>query len=475
MFSSMKIRNILLFIALISVQLLLAQIKVASILGNNMVLQRNAEIKLWGTSKPNDKLTIKVGWNNSTLKTISDANGKWLVKIKTTEAGGPFLITIASSKEKLTLNNILLGEVWLCSGQSNMEMPIAGFNDQPVIGMNEALVDAENENIRLFTVKKTALDIPQDTCSGNWDVANPLSVGKFSAVGYFYARELQRKLNVPVGMICSSWGGTRIESWMSKETISNFPISKAKTPIKKAGDPSQPSRLFNGMIHPILNFTIKGAIWYQGETNRFNANEYADLMAAMVTNWRTDFGVSQFPFYFVQIAPYNYGDNKGLISAYLREAQVKASLKIPNSGMVSTIDLGEEKGIHPSEKLTVAKRLTYWALSETYNKKGIAFQNPLFKMAMVQDSMMVITFDNLENGLTSFGKEITNFEIAGDNKVFYSAKASIVKKQIQITCPEVKKPIAVRYCFCNYPQGKGFIYNTAGLPVFPFRSDDWKE
>ena len=471
----MKMKTLLLLLALLSALLVQAQIKVASILGDNMVLQRNSEVKLWGKSKPNDNLTIKVGWNKLTLKTVSNADGKWLVKVKTSEVGGPYIITIASGKEKLTLNNILLGEVWLCSGQSNMEMPLKGFGDQPVLGVNDALVDAENDNIRLFTVKKSASDTPQDTCSGMWDVANAKSVGQFSAVGYFYARELQRKLNVPVGMICSSWGGTRIESWMSSQAINNFPISKAKTPIKKEGDPSQPSRLFNGMIHPILNFTIKGAIWYQGETNRFNANEYTDLMTAMVNNWRTDFGLEQFPFYFVQIAPYSYGDNNGLISAYLREAQMKASLKIPNSGMVSTVDIGEEKSIHPSEKLTVAKRLTYWALSETYNKKGIAFQNPLYKMAVAQDSMMVITFDNAENGLTSYGKELSNFEIAGDNKVFYPAKASIVKKQLQVGCSEVKKPIAVRYGFCNYPQGKGFLYNTAGLPIPPFRSDDWKE
>jgi sialate O-acetylesterase len=471
----MKIKNLLLLIALSSVTFLPAQLKIASILGDNMVLQRNSEVKLWGESKPNDKLTIKVSWDKSILKTVADADGKWLLKIKTTEAGGPYQITIFSGKEKLTLTNILLGEVWLCSGQSNMEMPIRGFNDQPIFGMNDALVDAENENLRLFTVKKVALDTPQDTCSGNWEVANALSVGKFSAVGYFYARELQRKLNVPVGIICSSWGGTRIESWMSKETISNFPISKAKKPVKKEGDPSQPSRLYNGMIHPILNFTIKGAIWYQGETNRFNANEYADLMTAMVASWRADFGVGQFPFYFVQIAPYNYGDSKALISSYLREAQLKASLMILNSGMVSTVDIGEEKSIHPSEKLTVAKRLTYWALSETYNKKGITFQNPIFKIAEAKDSMMVVSFDNTENGMTSFGKEISNFEIAGDNKVFYPAKAVIVKKQLQVACPEVKKPLAVRYCFCNYPQGKGFLYNTAGLPVPPFRSDDWKE
>ncbi|MEI8086278.1 MAG: sialate O-acetylesterase [Paludibacter sp.] len=471
----MKINNLLLLFALFSVLFLQAQIKTASILGDNMVLQRNSEVKLWGTSKPNDKLIIRVGWDKSTIKTTTDENGKWLVKTKTTQAGGPYLITIESGKEKLTLHNIMLGEVWLCSGQSNMEMPMVGFNDQPIVGMNDVLVDAENDNLRLFTVKRSAMDSPQDTCTGIWDVANAKSVGKFSAVGYLYARELQRKLNVPVGIICSSWGGTRIESWMSKEAISNFPISKAKTPVKPAGDPSQPSRLFNGMIHPILNFTIKGAIWYQGETNRFNANEYADLMTAMVNSWRSDFGVGPFPFYFVQIAPYNYGDNKGLMSANLREAQQKASLKIPNSGMISTVDIGEEKSIHPSEKITVAKRLSYWALSETYNKKGIAFQNPLFKMAVAQDSMMVITFDNTENGLTSYGKELSNFEIAGDNKVFYPAKASIVKKQIQVTCPEVKKPIAVRYCFCNYPQGKGFLYNTAGLPVPPFRSDDWKE
>lgn len=471
----MGIKNLLTAFAIISTFILQAQIKTASVLGNNMVLQRNSEVKLWGTSKPNEKLKIRVGWDKSTLKTLSDENGKWLVTVKTTEAGGPYLISIVAGKEKISLKNILLGEVWLCSGQSNMEMPVSGFNDQPVIGMNDAFVDAENDNIRLFTVKKSASDSPQDTCTGEWKITNAKTVSKFSAVGYFYARELQRKLNIPVGIICSNWGGTRIESWMSNETISNFPIAKAKSIPKPTGDPSQLSRLYNGMIHPILNFGIKGIIWYQGETNRFNANEYPDLMFAMVHNWRKDFGLGQIPFYFVQIAPYHYGDNKGLIAANLREAQLKASSIIPNSGMISTIDIGEEKCIHPAEKLTVAKRLSYWALSGTYNKKGIAFKNPVVKSASVQDSTIVVSFDNTENGLTSFGKELSNFEIAGENKVFYPAKAIIVKKQIQVTCPEVKKPIAVRYCFCNYPQGKGFLYNTAGIPVPPFRSDDWEE
>ena len=209
-----------LFIIVLSVK---AELKVASVLGNNMVLQRNTEVKIWGKATPAKSLKITTGWNNGVVAAVADEKGNWMTKLKTTEAGGPYTIKIEMGKEKIELNNILLGEVWLCSGQSNMEMPVLGFPYQPVLGSNDALLDADNPNLRLFTVKKAPMSTPQDTCNGKWEVSNAESVGKFSAVGYFYAKLLQQKLKVPVGIICSSVGGTRMEAWMNNKTLANFP------------------------------------------------------------------------------------------------------------------------------------------------------------------------------------------------------------------------------------------------------------
>lgn len=467
----MNLKNIAIIIFLLLCFQVLAEIKVASVLGDNMILQRNTEVSLWGKSKPNEKLTINTGWNNAKIVTLSNERGDWKVKVKTADAGGPYTIKIATQREKVVLNNILLGEVWLCSGQSNMEMPVAGFNDQPVNGSNDMLVDAENNNIRLFTLQKASVATPQDTCVGKWEIATAESVARFSAVGYLYAKQLQQKLRVPVGMICSSWGGSRIEAWMSKESISKFPEALRQTTQEKTMQHQRASQLYNGMIAPIINYTIKGAIWYQGESNIDNYTDYAVLMTEMVANWRNEFGMGDFPFYYVQIAPFSY-KNK-INSALQRDQQKEAMAMIPNSGMVSTIDIGEEKIIHPAEKETVAKRLAYWAFAETYGVKGISYKSPTFKSMMVKDSVVLLTFDNIVNGLTTFGKEVECFEVAGQDSVFYSAKMSIYNKQVSVWSPQVKTPVAVSYAFRNYPATKGFLYNTAGLPVLSFRTDNW--
>jgi len=471
----MKTRSLILSLFLSFALLLQAQIKIASVLGDNMVLQRNTEVKIWGTSIPNDKLTISTGWDKAKINTVSNEKGQWMVKVKTMNAGGPYNILVSNAKQNITLKNILLGEVWLCSGQSNMEMPMLGFSDSPINEANDLLMDADNNNIRLFTVKKASMTAPQDTCEGDWTMANAESVGKFSAVGYLYARQLQRKLNVPVGMICSSWGGSRIEAWINKDYMSKFPEPLRFTTQEKTPAHHKASQLYNGMINPIKNFVIKGALWYQGESNRNEYQYYAGLMSGLIENWRNDFGIGQFPFYFVQIAPYAYNNSKDILSGKFCDEQLKASLAIPNCGMVSTIDLGEEKNIHPAEKEIVAKRLVYWAVSETYGIKGIAYKNPYFKTAIAKDSTMFVSFENAALGLSSYGKELSNFEIAGEDKVFYPAKAVITAKQVKVSAPEVKKPIAIRYGYCNFPEGKGFLYNCAGLPVPSFRSDDWEK
>lgn len=458
----------------ISLQLLLhAEIKVASVLGNNMVLQRNTEVKIWGKANPNEKLTLKASWNKDKITASCNEKGEWLVKVKTTEAGGPYTISISGGKEKVTLQNILLGEVWLCSGQSNMEMTMAGFGDSPINGSNEMLADADNNNIRLFTVKRLSIETPQDTCVGKWETANAESVSRFSATAYTYGKQLQQKLKIPVGLICSSWGGSRIEAWINKESIANFPEPLAQTTLEKTPIHHKASQLYNGMIAPITNFAIKGGIWYQGESNITNYKDYAALMAGMVGNWRKDFAVGNFPFYYVEIAPYWYNNSKAINSALQRNEQLKAMSLIPNSGMASTMDIGEEKNIHPAEKEIVGKRLAYWALSETYGMKGISYKSPTFKSMIVKDSVALISFDNVVNGLSTFGKEVESFEIAGQDSIFYPAKMNIIQKQARVWSPKVKTPVAVRYGFCNYPTTQGFLYNTAGLPVPSFRTDNW--
>mgnify|MGYP000848869458 FL=1 len=469
----MNSKFILLGIFLLSVLSLNAKIKVAPILGDNMVLQRNTEVKLWGTADPNQKLTLTTSWNKAKISTVANDKGEWLVKAKTTEAGGPFTVTITSGKEKVQLQNILLGEVWLCSGQSNMEMPMVGYNDQPVNGSNNALAEAENCQIRLYNVKRVSIATPQDTCVGEWSVASAKSASSFSAVGYFYAKQLQKALKVPVGVINSSWGGSRIEAWIDAETMKKFPESLKTTTHEKTGANQRASHLYNGMIAPIKNYGIRGAIWYQGESNRSEYQYYAGLTKAMIENWKRDFELKELPFYFVQIAPYSYNDSKDILSGKFYDEQLKASLEIPHTGMVATVDFGEEFCIHPAEKETVAKRLSYWALSETYKIEGISYKNPVYKSLQVKDSALVVSFDNLGTGLSSFGKELTNFEVAGEDKVFYPATAKIRSKQVVLYAPEVKKPVAARYCYVNYPSGKGFLYNTAGLPVLPFRTDNW--
>lgn len=466
---------ILLCLVVIATGILNAKIRVASLLGDNMVLQRNSEVKLWGKADPNQKLNVTTAWSKEKISTTADDKGNWLVKVKTTEAGGPYIISITSGKEKVLLQNVLLGEVWLCSGQSNMEMPVAGYGDSPINGSTDALITAANNNIRLYTVAKASMAEPQDTCRGTWSVASAESVARFSAVGYFYARQLQQCLNVPVGMICSSWGGSRIESWIKNDVITGFADAYKQTTQEKTPQHHRASRLYNGMIAPLVNYNIKGALWYQGESNIVNYQDYAALQAAMVKNWRADFGVGEFPFYFVQIAPHWYNNSLASNSALQREAQFNAMKLTPNSGMITSVDLGEERNIHPAEKAILSKRLALWSLSETYKINGLPYKSPVYKSMVVKDSVAVISFDNIINGLTTNGKTVDCFEIAGQDSIFYPAKLTIVQKQARIYSPKVKVPVAVRYHFCNFAQTNGFLYNTAGLPVMPFRTDSWKK
>lgn len=454
-------------------QLSFGEIKVASVLGDNMVLQRNTEVKLWGKALPNEKLTIKTEWNNASVATKCNEKGDWLLKVKTTEAGGPYTITIASKNEKFILNNILLGEVWFCSGQSNMAMSVSGGPDQPVNGSTDMLLNAADNNIRLFKCKNAYAPVPLDSCSGKWEVSSAETVEKFSVIGYLFAKQIQQALKVPMGIISSSWGGSRIEAWMNRETLNNFPDALKQTKQPDIQPNKKASYLYNGMINPFININFKGVLWYQGESNIVNYYDYAALFSTMVNGWRKDFGIGNFPFYFIQIAPYNYKNSKSVSSALQRDEQFKSMSLIPNSGMVSTIDIGEENCIHPAEKATVAKRLALWALSETYGFKGLPYKSPSFNKMEINDSIATISFNNAENGLSTFGQEVGCFEIAGTDSLFYPANMKISQKKVRIWSPNVKSPVAVRYAFSNFPKTTGYLYNTAKLPVIPFRTDDW--
>jgi len=351
-------------------------------------------------------------------------------------------------------------------------MPVKGYMSQPVLGSNEAIATSSNPAIRLFTVKKASNLLPQDDFTGSWKNCEPENVSEFSATAYFFGLMLNKALKVPIGLINTSWGGTRIEPWISEDGFKRFDF--VKLPDKnQQGTLSQqtPTVLFNAMINPMVGYGIKGAIWYQGESNRNEANQYFQLLPGMVENWRALWGIGDFPFYYVQIAPFDYGPS-GLNSAFLREAQLKASTAIPGIGMACIMDIGEKDIIHPANKKAGSDRLAYLALVNTYGKTGYAASGPILKEMTVSGQVVKLTFNNAVNGLTSYGKELACFEVAGANKRFYPAKAFIIGGGITLICPNVAEPVAVRYAFKDFIVGD--LFNTEGLPASSFRTDTWE-
>jgi sialate O-acetylesterase len=448
-----------------------AEIKMPSIFGDNMVLQQQTEVAVWGTASINATVRVTTSWNNKSYSVRAGNDGKWKLKVVTPAAGGPYEMTISDSKT-FKLRNIMIGEVWVCSGQSNMEMPVKGYMSQPVLGSNEAIATSSNQAIRLFTVKKASSLKPLDDFSGSWKNCEPENVSEFSATAYYFGLMLNKVLKVPVGLINTSWGGTRIEPWISEEGIKNFDFVKLPDKNQQGAlSPQTPTVLFNAMINPIVGYGIRGAIWYQGESNRNEPLQYVKLLPGMVDNWRKVWGVGEFPFYYIQIAPFDYGPT-GMNSAYLREAQLKASTAIPNIGMASIMDLGEKDCIHPANKKAGSDRLAFLALTNTYGKSGFASSGPVLKDMTITGSVIKLTFNNAANGLTSFGKELSCFEVSGSNKRFFPAKAFITGGNITLFCPSIAEPVAVRYAFKDYITGD--LFNTEGLPASSFRTDDWE-
>ncbi|WP_242094489.1 sialate O-acetylesterase [Aestuariivivens sediminicola] len=447
---------------------LFAQLELPPLFNDHMVLQQKEMVSIWGTDHPNTAITVVGSWNESAT-TTADANGKWKVKLKTTEAGGPYTLTVQGSSE-VVFNDILMGDVWICSGQSNMEMPLKGFRSQPVTGSNEAILNSTNNKIRLFTVKRNPSLVPVDTVSGAWLKSHPLTSKEFSAVAYFFGRKLNDVLDIPIGLIGVSWGGSSIETWMDKETLSQY-----KTVDLAEAIPDSPQRahtlLYNGMIHPIQDYTNKGFLWYQGESNRMNSDDYLDLFPAMIRQWRTQWGQENLPFYYVQIAPFGY---RGKNAAYIREAQLKAMNAVKHVGMAVTLDIGDCQYIHPPEKRVVGERLAYWALAKDYGMDGIAYSGPVYeKMEKTDDGKINLFFSYSDNGLISFDKALAGFTIAGEDRIFYPATAIVNRTgAVTVSSEMVPNPVAVRYAFESCPEAT--LFNIEGLPASSFRTDDWE-
>lgn len=447
-------------------------VEIPSIFSDNMVLQQNSEVAFWGKARPGENITIRPSWNGKSYSVRASTDGKWKTRIPTPRAGGPFAVTIKGDNT-ITLNNVLIGEVWICSGQSNMEMTMSGYMNQPVKGALEHIATSSNDRIRLITVPRVMKPIPSDDIDGaEWLTCNPESVSRFSATAYFFGMMINRVLDVPVGLISVNWSGSRIEPWMSREALSAFDwVTLPSEEMDPANIPFQtPVVMYNAMINPVAGFGIRGAIWYQGESNRLEPERYMKLFPAMVADWRKAWGTGDFPFYFVQIAPFDYG-NSSQNSAFMREVQMKLAEAVPNTGMACVMDTGEKDNIHPADKKAAGDRLAYQALAKTYSIKGIQCDGPVLKEMKVEGNIVKLTFNNAPNGLTSYGKTLSCFEVAGPNKRFYPATAVITWAGITLFSPSVSEPVAVRYAFRDFITGD--LFNTEGLPASSFRTDNW--
>ncbi|WP_231490892.1 sialate O-acetylesterase [Pedobacter sp. Leaf170] len=476
---NINLHKIILSISLITFALFSnATVKPASIFTNHMVLQQQSKVAIWGWAKPSSKLKIITSWNKESYSVNTDTEGKWKVKIATPSAGGPYTIEF-NDGEKLILSDILIGEVWFCGGQSNMELPMKGYKGQPNIGSNEAILKSKNPNIRLYTVPRSSITEKKDNSKASeWKLSEPEVVANFSATAYYYGKLLHEILDVPVGIINDSFSGSSIEAWMSPEDLKPFPEIKIPSKTDSIKEVSRtPTTLYNGMLYPVIGYGIKGVIWYQGESNYERPDQYENLFPAMVSSWRKNWDIGEFPFYYAQIAPYNYAQlapfHKGgkYNSAFLRDAQRKSLSKIPNAGMAVLMDIGEENMIHPSRKKEGAERLAYLALSEIYGVKGFNAKSPLYESLTIDKNTAVVKFKDVANGLTSFSKQLSLFEIAGADKKFYPAKAVIKGSSVVVSAEEVKNPIAVRYAFKDFVIGD--LFGNDGLPVSSFRTDDW--
>ncbi|MBK1879737.1 sialate O-acetylesterase [Pelagicoccus mobilis] len=483
-----------------------AEVKLPSVFTDHMVLQRNVELPIWGSADPGEKVRVK--FNGQSLRVKADENGKWQVELQPMEAGGPFELLVMG-KNKLTVRDVLIGEVWVCSGQSNMEWPVAASDNAEV-----EIASANNSMIRFLTVPKNGTQVRQDDFEGAWEVCSPDSVREFSAVGYFFGRRLQQTLGVPIGLIDNAWGGSAAEAWMPRyafesdpelagilpdwdkriaafsdevleKQLQDYEVQRAKwiEDGRKGRSPRKPhdirinqhrpANIFNGGVAPILGYGIKGVIWYQGETNAGRARQYHKTFPLMISTMRDEWGQGDFPFYWVQLADFKDETDSAVEEnswAEVREAQTATMKYIPNGGQAVIIDVGEGRDIHPRNKQVPAERLARWALANQYEIE-MEYRSPEYSSMEIEGNKAVLSFDYVGERLYCFDvPSPKGFAIAGENGVFVHAEARLEgKDRIVVWSDKVDAPVAVRYGWANNPRVN--VFSREGLPLTPFRTD----
>jgi sialate O-acetylesterase len=458
--------RLIIFFLCTNAAIVAAQVRLPALFSDHMVLAQQTDVTLWGWANPLEKIAIKLSWSEDTIKLVTPSSAQWSTKFKTPVAGGPHKILIKGTNQIL-LQDVMIGEVWLCSGQSNMEWSVNNGAEDAKLDMPKANYPA----IRLFHVSKSGSDYPQDLGEGKWEECTPQSMKNFSAVGYFFAKKLHADLKVPIGIINASWGATAAEVWTPKEKIENdeelnFAYKKLK---ENPWSTIKLGAAYNAMIRPLVPFKIAGVLWYQGESNTASPFSYKKLMTVLIESWRKDFG-SELPFLYVQIAPYTYGRaNEGML---IREQQNKL-LSVPNTGMVIISDkVDDVKDIHPKFKKPVGDRLANLALAEVYKKPILGYKSPVYKSMKVEKTSIRVLFDYADVGLLSTGGDPKEFFIAGADKKFYPAVAKIDGTTVIVSAKEVKAPVAVRYAWGNSIISN--LCNKEFLPVSSFRTDDWE-
>lgn len=456
-----------------------AKVELPSVFSDNMVLQQQTSAAFWGKARPQSKIVITTTWSKAKTIAVADDNGKWFTKVDTPTAGGPYEITF-NDGEKVTLKNILIGEVWICSGQSNMAQPMKGYMGQPTAKAADYISEARPEvPIRSCNLENRLSLTVQEECPAKWYIHDAVGVAEASAAAYFFANKIYRQLGVPVGIINVSWGGTPIEAWMNPELLKNkfsaevnirhlYNMELPETDPHEAG-----GVLYNGMLHSVIPFTAKGFLWYQGCHNRTEHELYKKLQPAFVQMLREEWKNEDMPFYFTQVAPFPYEDPDARDTGYFMWAQAQTLKMIPNSGMATTHDTGEFACIHPSNKKAVGDRLAFLALTKDYGMEGIDAEAPMPSEFSFKDGAAFVAFNCGQMGLAPINLELEGFELAGEDKIFYPAKAIIESdvRSIKVASPEVANPVAVRYGMKNW--SKATLFNNFGIPASPFRSDNW--
>lgn len=509
----------LLFLACVPVNL--QALELPNVFASHMVLQRNRPVQVWGTAIPNSSITVNFAGQDE--NTQATPNGKWKLSLKALSANTlPQKMTVTGDGKTITYNDILIGDVWICSGQSNMFMNVKRAKNATI-----EIANAKDKLLRFCRVKQQLSPVPQANLKLSWVVCNPKSVATFSAVGYFFGRALREKIDVPIGLIGSSWGGTPAEAWASESTQKNNPVlvktfdrwekkvvtfdariknwqkqkfnvqakrklwiknhadknSKLAMPFKTPrkpphpkNDPSKPAVLYNAMIHPLASFGIQGAIWYQGESNTWNAKKYRTLLPALIQDWRDLWGQGDFPFGIVQLANYQPTSANPHRSkwAQLRDAQSNTHKTVANTGLAVTIDIGDARDIHPKNKQDVGKRLALWAMHDVYNLANTPYTGPVYAHAKINGSKIALTFDHVNGQLaTNDGNEPVEFSICGKAQKWCHAQAIITRKNtLEVWADQITNPVSVRYAWADNPTNPN-LTDTSMLPVSPFRTDTY--